>query len=100
MSVVSAVVRDLPILIVSDRVADHIADPRDHIETRCNWTFLQVNAGTIEIHDPELGKQLSLTTADLRFTDYLMQHVENYAVMEHDQNVGQLGQFYFVMVCF
>lgn len=29
----------------------------------------------ILIHDPELRKVLSLTTADLRFADYLVKHV-------------------------
>ncbi|XP_055846944.1 late secretory pathway protein AVL9 homolog [Episyrphus balteatus] len=32
---------------------------------------------TIEAHDPDLRKQLSLTTEDLRFMEYLMRHVQN-----------------------
>lgn len=32
----------------------------------------------MEIHDPELEVQLSLSTADLRFADYLIHHVNEY----------------------
>ncbi|XP_055911437.1 late secretory pathway protein AVL9 homolog [Eupeodes corollae] len=32
---------------------------------------------TIEANDPDLRKQLSLTTEDLRFMEYLMRHVQN-----------------------
>ncbi|CAH3175906.1 unnamed protein product, partial [Porites evermanni] len=28
----------------------------------------------VEINDPELNEQLSLSTADLRFADYVIQH--------------------------
>lgn len=35
--------------------------------------FLKVTEeGKIEIHDPDLRKQVNLTTADLRFADYLV----------------------------
>lgn len=35
----------------------------------------QVEEARVQIHDPELRKILSLTTADLRFADYLVKHV-------------------------
>ncbi|MBN3298098.1 AVL9 protein, partial [Amia calva] len=35
----------------------------------------QVEEGRIHVQDPELRKLLSLTTADLRFADYLVKHV-------------------------
>lgn len=35
----------------------------------------QVEDAQIQIQDPELRKTLSLTTADLRFADYLVKHV-------------------------
>lgn len=35
----------------------------------------QVDEAAIQIQDPELRKVLSLTTADLRFADYLVKHV-------------------------
>ena len=50
---------------------------------------LQVNTGAIDIHDPELKQQLALSSADLRFTDYLLQHLANYAALEDEQNVGK-----------
>ncbi|RXM96147.1 Late secretory pathway protein AVL9-like [Acipenser ruthenus] len=37
--------------------------------------FTKVEEGRIHIQDPELRKVLSLTTADLRFADYLVKHV-------------------------
>lgn len=37
--------------------------------------FFQVDEAAIQIQDPELRKILSLTTADLRFADYLVKHV-------------------------
>ncbi|XP_039899812.1 late secretory pathway protein AVL9 homolog isoform X2 [Simochromis diagramma] len=37
--------------------------------------LLQVEEARIQIQDPELRKMLSLTTADLRFADYLVKHV-------------------------
>lgn len=42
-----------------------------------NSAFLcvQVEEANIHIQDPELRKVLSLTTADLRFADYLVKHV-------------------------
>lgn len=36
---------------------------------------LQVEEAGVHIQDPELRKILSLTTADLRFADYLVKHV-------------------------
>ncbi|KAM6970993.1 late secretory pathway protein AVL9 homolog [Tautogolabrus adspersus] len=36
---------------------------------------IDVEEGSIQIQDPELRKILSLTTADLRFADYLVKHV-------------------------
>lgn len=36
---------------------------------------MQVEEANIHIQDPELRKVLSLTTADLRFADYLVKHV-------------------------
>lgn len=44
--------------------------------------IIQVEDGKIEILDPELKKQLSLTTEDLRFADHLVRHV-----MEDRQDV-------------
>ena len=41
-------------------------------------SFYQLQNGTVEIHDPELEEQLSLSTADLRFADYLIHHVNEY----------------------
>lgn len=35
------------------------------------------NSGKLEVHDPELSKQLSLTAADLRFADYLVRVVSS-----------------------
>lgn len=37
--------------------------------------MLQVEEARVQIQDPELRKVLSLTTADLRFADYLVKHV-------------------------
>ncbi|CAJ1081696.1 late secretory pathway protein AVL9 homolog [Xyrichtys novacula] len=36
---------------------------------------VDVEEGSIQIQDPELRRMLSLTTADLRFADYLVKHV-------------------------
>uniref|UniRef100_A0A667YC65 AVL9 homolog (S. cerevisiase) n=1 Tax=Myripristis murdjan TaxID=586833 RepID=A0A667YC65_9TELE len=36
---------------------------------------IEVDEARIQIQDPELRKMLSLTTADLRFADYLVKHV-------------------------
>lgn len=44
--------------------------------------LFQVDDGKIEVLDPELKKQLSLTTEDLRFADHLVRHV-----MEDRQDV-------------
>lgn len=41
--------------------------------------LVDLESSTIEIHDPELNEQLSLSTADLRFADYLIHHVDDYA---------------------
>ena len=37
--------------------------------------YVQVEEARIQIQDPELRRLLSLTTADLRFADYLVKHV-------------------------
>ncbi|XP_029001464.2 late secretory pathway protein AVL9 homolog [Betta splendens] len=37
--------------------------------------IVEVDETRIQIHDPELRKVLNLTTADLRFADYLVKHV-------------------------
>ncbi|KAM9839287.1 late secretory pathway protein AVL9 homolog isoform 2-T2 [Aulostomus maculatus] len=37
--------------------------------------IVEVEEALVQIHDPELRKILSLTTADLRFADYLVKHV-------------------------
>ncbi len=39
------------------------------------YVVLQVEEASVQIQDPELRKILSLTTADLRFADYLVKHV-------------------------
>ncbi|XP_061614289.1 late secretory pathway protein AVL9 homolog [Phyllopteryx taeniolatus] len=36
---------------------------------------VEVDEGSVQIHDGELRKVLGLTTADLRFADYLLKHV-------------------------
>ncbi|XP_029445655.1 late secretory pathway protein AVL9 homolog [Rhinatrema bivittatum] len=38
-------------------------------------TIVEVEEARVQIHDPELRKILNPTTADLRFTDYLVKHV-------------------------
>ena len=52
-------------------------------------SFWQLESGTVEIYDPELNEQLSLSTADLRFADYLIHHVNDY-VEKGEQDAGQL----------
>lgn len=39
------------------------------------FACVQVDEARIQIHDPELRKMLYLSTADLRFADYLVKHV-------------------------
>lgn len=39
------------------------------------FASVQVDEARIQIHDPELRKMLYLSTADLRFADYLVKHV-------------------------
>lgn len=39
------------------------------------FVCVQVDEARIQIHDPELRKMLYLSTADLRFADYLVKHV-------------------------
>lgn len=39
------------------------------------FLIFEVEEAGIQIQDPELRKMLSLTTADLRFADYLVKHV-------------------------
>lgn len=50
--------------------------------------FRQLESGSIEIHSPELNEQLSLSTADLRFADYLINHVKEY-VEKGEQEAGK-----------
>lgn len=38
--------------------------------------LIDVEAGTIETADPELKRQLTLTTEDLRFVDYIVRHTQ------------------------
>lgn len=40
------------------------------------------------MNDPQLNEQLSLSTADLRFADYIIQHVNDY-VEKGEQEAGQ-----------
>lgn len=51
------------------------------------FLFRQLQSSTVEIHDPELTEQLSLSTADLRFADYLIHHVNDY-VEKGEQAAG------------
>jgi len=44
----------------------------------------------VEIHDPELEEQLSLSTADLRFADYLIHHVNEYTE-KGEQEAGRFS---------
>ena len=50
--------------------------------------FRQLESGSIEIHSPELNEELSLSTADLRFADYLINHVNEY-VEKGEQEAGK-----------
>ncbi|KAJ7369780.1 late secretory pathway protein avl9 [Desmophyllum pertusum] len=52
--------------------------------------LVDLESGTIEIHNPELNEQLSLSTADLRFADYLIHHVNDY-VEKGEQEAGWDG---------
>lgn len=38
--------------------------------------FIDIENSTIEAHDPELRRQISLTTEDLRFIDFVVRHVQ------------------------
>lgn len=38
--------------------------------------FIDIESTTIEAHDPELRRQLSLTTEDLRFIDFIVRNVQ------------------------
>lgn len=40
-----------------------------------SFLIFEVEEAGIQIQDPELRKMLSLTTADLRFADYMVKHV-------------------------
>ena len=53
--------------------------------------FRQLENGSIEIHSPDLNEALSLSTADLRFADYLINHVKEY-VEKGEQEAGKLQQ--------
>ncbi|XP_076014150.1 late secretory pathway protein AVL9 homolog [Genypterus blacodes] len=44
-------------------------------QTHLSDAIVEVEEARVQIHDPELRKLLSLTTADLRFADYLVKHV-------------------------
>ncbi|XP_029979217.1 late secretory pathway protein AVL9 homolog [Sphaeramia orbicularis] len=46
-----------------------------HQQRHLSDAIVEVEEARIQIHDPELRKVLSLTTADLRFADYLVKHV-------------------------
>ncbi|XP_006124099.2 late secretory pathway protein AVL9 homolog isoform X2 [Pelodiscus sinensis] len=37
--------------------------------------IVEIEEALVQVHDPELKKTLNLTTADLRFADYLVKHV-------------------------
>jgi len=52
--------------------------------------LVDLQSSTVEIHDPELNEQLSLSTADLRFADYLIHHVNDY-VEKGEQAAGWDG---------
>ncbi|XP_020609243.1 late secretory pathway protein AVL9 homolog isoform X1 [Orbicella faveolata] len=52
--------------------------------------LVDLESGSIEIHSPELNEQLSLSTADLRFADYLINHVKEY-VEKGEQEAGWDG---------
>ena len=51
--------------------------------------FRQLESGSIEIHSPELNEELSLSSADLRFADYLINHVKEYV----DKGEQEAGKF-------
>ncbi|XP_068741613.1 late secretory pathway protein AVL9 homolog [Montipora capricornis] len=52
--------------------------------------LVDLQNGAVEIHDPQLDEQLSLSTADLRFADYLIHHVNDY-VEKGEQEAGWDG---------
>lgn len=52
--------------------------------------LVDLESGAVEIHDPELNEQLSLSMADLRFADYLIHHVNDY-VERGEQEAGWNG---------
>ncbi|XP_073235603.1 late secretory pathway protein AVL9 homolog isoform X2 [Porites lutea] len=52
--------------------------------------LVDLESGAVEINDPELNEQLSLSTADLRFADYVIQHVNDY-VEKGEQEAGWDG---------
>lgn len=52
--------------------------------------LVDLESGSIEIHSPELNEELSLSTADLRFADYLINHVKEY-VDKGEQEAGWDG---------
>lgn len=49
--------------------------PRPALGSTFFFLIFEVEEASIQIQDPELRKILSLTTADLRFADYLVKHV-------------------------
>lgn len=52
--------------------------------------LVDFESGAVEINDPQLNEQLSLSTADLRFADYIIQHVNDY-VEKGEQEAGWDG---------
>ncbi|CAH3175904.1 unnamed protein product [Porites evermanni] len=52
--------------------------------------LVDLESGAVEINDLELNEQLSLSTADLRFADYVIQHVNEY-VEKGEQEAGWDG---------
>ncbi|KAL9966000.1 hypothetical protein ACROYT_G024005 [Oculina patagonica] len=52
--------------------------------------LIDLESGSMEIHNPDLNEQLSLSTADLRFADYLIHHVNDY-VEKGEQEAGWDG---------
>uniref|UniRef100_A0A4W6G3X0 AVL9 homolog (S. cerevisiase) n=1 Tax=Lates calcarifer TaxID=8187 RepID=A0A4W6G3X0_LATCA len=48
---------------------------RGFVQRHLSDAIVEVEEARIQIQDPELRKVLSLTTADLRFADYLVKHV-------------------------
>lgn len=54
----------------------------------CGPRFVQIEDTRVEAADPELRRQLHLTTEDLRFADYIVRHV---AEERHDVFLDGVG---------